>query len=221
MILTLIKSTQRRHYMKVTLIGTGNMGSGLAKHITKMGHTLVITGRDSAKANTLAETTGATFKMSNAAEDADVVIVATAYSDAVTALGAVGNLAGKVVIDITNPLTPDYSGLTIGYSTSAAEEIQKAFPTAKVVKAFNTVFAQTLASGPSLGGETVPVYFAGDDVAAKETVKALIQSTGFAAVDAGGLKNARYLEPLGGLNIYFGYGAGKGTAIAPKWIGLQ
>jgi 8-hydroxy-5-deazaflavin:NADPH oxidoreductase len=208
-------------YMKVTLIGAGNMGSGLANHITKAGHTLVITGRDSAKAKDLAETTGATFKASNAADGADVVIVATAYGDAVTALGAVGNLAGKVVIDISNPLTPDYMGLTIGHSTSAAEEIQKAFPTAKVVKAFNTVFAQTLASGPLLGGETVPVYFAGDDVAAKETAKTLIQSTGFVAVDAGGLKNARYLEPLGGLNIYFGYGAGKGTAIAPKWIGIK
>ena len=112
-------------------------------------------------------------------------------------------------------------GLTVGHTTSAAEEIQKAFPKARLVKAFNTVFAQTLASGPSLGGETVPVYFAGDDAAVKETVKTLIQSIGFAAVDAGGLKNARYLEPLGGLNIYFGYGAGKGTAIAPKWIGIR
>ncbi len=207
--------------MKITLIGAGNMGSGLAKHITKAGHTLVITGRDAAKAKALAERTGATFKTSNAADGADVVIVATAYGDAVTALGAVGNLSGKVVMDISNPLTADYMGLTIGHTTSAAEEIQKAFPAAKVVKAFNTVFAQTLASGPLLGGKAVPVYFAGDDTAAKESAKALIQSTGFAAVDAGGLKNARYLEPLGGLNIYFGYGAGKGTAIAPNWIGIQ
>ena len=207
--------------MKITLIGADNMGSGLAKHITKAGHALVITGRDAAKAKGLAETSGATFKASNAAEGADVVIVATAFGDAVTALGAVGDLTGKVVIDISNPLTADYMGLTIGHSTSAAEEIQTAFPKAKLVKAFNTVFAQALAAGPLLDGETIPVYFAGDDVAAKETVKALIQSIGFTPVDAGGLKNARYLEPLGGLNIYFGYGAGKGTAVAPKWIGLK
>jgi predicted dinucleotide-binding enzyme len=207
--------------MKVTLIGSGNMGSGLAKLITKAGHPLVIVGRDAAKAQDLARATGATVKAANAVEGADVVIVATAYADAVTALRAAGDTTGKVVIDITNPLTADYMGLTIGHVTSAAEEIQKAFPKAKVVKAFNTVFAQILGAGPSLGGETVPVYFAGDDVAAKEAVKALVQSTGFAAVDAGGLKNARYLEPLAGLNIYFGYGAGKGTAIAPKWIGIQ
>ncbi|MES2771187.1 MAG: NADPH-dependent F420 reductase [Pseudomonadota bacterium] len=207
--------------MNISLIGAGNMGSGLAKHITQAGHTLLISRRDVAKTKTLAETTGATFAASKAIEGADLVIVATAYGDAVPALAALGNLAGKVVVDITNPLTADYMGLSIGHSTSAAEEIQKAFPSAKVVKAFNTVFAQTLANGSSLNGEIVPVYFAGDDVAAKEKVKALIQSIGFAAADAGGLKNARYLEPLGGLNIYFGYGAGKGTSIAPKWIGIQ
>jgi predicted dinucleotide-binding enzyme len=111
--------------------------------------------------------------------------------------------------------------LTIGHSTSAAEEIQKAFPGAKVVKAFNTVFAQVIAGGPKLAGATVPVYFAGDDAAAKESVKSLIQSMGFAPVDAGALRNARYLEPLAGLNIYFGYGAGRGTAIAPAWIGIH
>jgi len=207
--------------MKVTLIGSGNMGSALAKQIAKAGHTLVIAGRDAVKAQALARENGATFKATDAADGADVVLVATAYPDAVTALRTVGDLAGKVVIDITNPLTADYMGLTLGHRTSAGEEIQKAFPAARVVKAFNTVFAQTLAAGPSLNGEIVPVYFAGDDVAAKETVKALVESLGFAPVDAGGLANARYLEPLGGLNIYFGYGAAKGTAIAPKWIGLQ
>jgi predicted dinucleotide-binding enzyme len=207
--------------MKVTLIGSGNMGSALAKQITKARHELVIAGRDAAKAKELATTVGAVFKEKAAAEGVDVVIVATAYADAIAALGSAGDLKRKIIIDITNPLTADYMGLTIGHSTSAAEEIQKAFPESRVVKAFNTVFAQTLAAGPVLAGVTVPVYFAGDDTPAKETVKALILSMGFAAVDAGGLKNARYLEPLAGLNIYFGYGAGRGTAIAPAWIGIQ
>jgi predicted dinucleotide-binding enzyme len=206
--------------MKVTLIGTGNMGSGLAKLITNAGHALVISGRDADKAQKLAQATGAKFKAANASEGAEVVIVATAFADAVAALRAAGDLTGKVVIDITNPLTDDYMGLTIGHSTSAAEEIQKAVPEAKVVKAFNTVFAQVLAGGAQLAGVTVPVYFAGDDIGAKDTVKALVQSLGFSPVDAGGLKNARYLEALGGLNIYFGYGAGRGTSIAPTWIGF-
>ena len=207
--------------MKVTLIGSGNMGSGLAKQISKAGHSLVITGRNAVKSTELARKVGATFKDKAAAEGADIVLVATSYSDAVGALRSVGDLSGKVIVDITNPLTADYMGLTIGHSTSAAEEIQKAFPKAKVVKAFNTVFAQVLAEGPTLAGQTVPVFFAGDDAGAKETVKSLIQSTGFSPVDAGGLKNARYLEPLAGLNVYFGYGAGRGTAIAPAWIGVK
>jgi 8-hydroxy-5-deazaflavin:NADPH oxidoreductase len=207
--------------MKVTLIGSGNMGSALATQISKAGHALVITGRNVDKAKELARATGAVFKDKAAADGADVVVVATAYPDAVAAMRSVGDLNGKVIVDITNPLTADYMGLTVGHSTSAAEEIQKAFPDARVVKAFNTVFAQVLAAGPTLAGTTVPVYFAGDDAAAKEVVKSLIQSTGFAPVDAGGLRNARYLEPVAGLNIYFGYGAGRGTAIAPAWIGIE
>jgi predicted dinucleotide-binding enzyme len=207
--------------MKVKLIGSGNMGSALATQISKAGHALVITGRNADKAKELARTTGAAFKDKAAADGADVVVVATAYPDAVAALQSAGDLNGKVIVDITNPLTADFMGLTIGHGTSAAEEIQKAFPGAKVVKAFNTVFAQVVAGGGKLNGETVPVYFAGDDAAAKETVRSLIKSLAFAPVDAGGLRNARYLEPLAGLNIYFGYGAGHGTAIAPAWIGIQ
>ncbi|WP_223871850.1 NADPH-dependent F420 reductase [Candidatus Dactylopiibacterium carminicum] len=123
------------------------------------------------------------------------------------------------MIDITNPLTADYMGLTLGYSSSAAEEIAKTVPGAHVVKAFNTVLAQVLAEGPAFGnGQTVPVFYAGDDAAAKQTVRTLIDSLGFTPVDAGGLQNARYLEPVAGLNIYFAYGAGHGTQIAPTWI---
>ena len=110
-------------------------------------------------------------------------------------------------------------GLTVGFDSSAAEEIAKAVPGAEVAKAFNTVFAQVLANGPAAaGGQVVPVYIASDSERAKQTAKALIKSIGFKAVDAGGLKNARYLEPLAGLNIYFEYGAGQGTSIAPTWI---
>ena len=206
--------------MNVTLIGSGNMGSGLAKQLTRAGHHLSILSREADKARQLAAQTGA--KVADAAvagRDAEVIIVATHYEDAVAALRQLGDLTGKTVVDITNPLTADYMGLTIGHATSAAEEIAKALPCAKVVKAFNTVFAQVLQEGPDFGGgRTVPVFYAGDDTAAKAQVKELIASTGFTPVDAGPLKNARYLEPLAGLNIYFGYGAGQGTAIAPAWI---
>ena len=123
------------------------------------------------------------------------------------------------MIDITNPLTADYMGLTLGHSTSASEEIAKAIPGAEVVKAFNTVFAPVLAEGADFGGgRKVSVFLASDSPAAKETARQLADSMGFETIDAGGLKNARYLEPLAGLNIYLGYGAGLGTSIAPTFI---
>jgi hypothetical protein len=207
--------------MNVLVIGAGNMGSAFVKQLVTAGHQVAVTARNAEKAQAVAAANpGArAVASSNAASQADVIVLATAYGDAVSALKSVGDLRGKVVIDITNPLTADYMGLTIGHSTSAAEEIAKAVPEAKVVKAFNTVFAQVLAEGANFGqGHVVPAYFAGDDAAAKTTVSALIESTGFKAVDAGPLKNARYLEAVAGLNIYFGYGAGKGTSIAPFWI---
>ncbi len=207
--------------MNITLIGAGNMGSAFVKQLTRAGHAVRITARDLAKAQTLAAAhPGATAAAAKEAlAGSDVVIVATGYADAVPALRSLGSLDGKVVIDITNPLTADYMGLTLGHSTSAAEEIAKALPGAEVVKAFNTLFAQVLADGPGFAdGQVAPVFVASDSDRAKQTAKALAESLGFAVIDAGGLKNARYLEPLAGLNIYLGYGAGLGTSIAPTWI---
>jgi predicted dinucleotide-binding enzyme len=207
--------------MNITLIGAGNMGAGFAKQLTAAGHKVRVTSRDLAKAQALASTyPGATaVAPAEALGNSEVVIVATGFADAVPALKALGPLEGRVVVDITNPLTNDYMGLTLGFETSAAEELAKALPGAQVVKAFNTVLAQVLADGPVFAnGQTVPVFYAGDDERAKQTVRALVESIGFQAVDAGGLKNARYLEPVAGLNIYFAYGAGQGTQISPTWI---
>lgn len=210
--------------MKVLVIGAGNMGSGFVKQLSAAGHTVSVTARDEAKAASVASqyTNAKAVPAAGAAEGQDLVILATGYGDAVPALQSLGNLQGKVVVDITNPLTADYMGLTLGHSTSASEEIAKAVPGAQVVKAFNTVLAQVLGQGATLAdGSKVTVFLAGDNEAAKATVKALAESLGFATADAGGLKNARYLEPVAGLNIYFAYGAGRGTAIAPAWQGFK
>lgn len=209
--------------MKVAIIGTGNMGKGLTKQIAKAGPHVTVTARGLDKAGALAKELAhvTAVPAAQALGGADVVVVATAYADAISALQSLGDLTGKVVIDITNPLTADYMGLTIGHTTSAGEEIAKAVPGAQVVKAFNTVFAQILTEGPQLQGKSVPVFYATDSGQARETVRVLIESTGFAAVNAGPLKNARYLEPVAGLNIYFAYGAGHGTGVAPAWIGIE
>jgi 8-hydroxy-5-deazaflavin:NADPH oxidoreductase len=191
--------------MKVLVIGAGNMGSAFVKQISAAGHQVSVTA---AKVAALAAQYPGVKAVASAsaAEGQDVVVLATGYADAVSALQSVGNLQGKVVVDITNPLTPDYMGLTLGHSTSASEEIAKAIPGAYVVKAFNTLFAQVLAQGSTLAdGSKATVFYAGDEDSAKQSVRALAESLGFATADAGGLKNARYLEPLAGLNIYFGY----------------
>lgn len=205
--------------MKVTIIGAGNMGAALANQLALAGHQVRITARDLEKAAALNRSGVVAVPAQQAVENADAVIVATSYGDAIAALASVGSLAGKVVIDITNPLSADYMSLTLGHTTSAAEEIAKAFPDAQVVKAFNTLFAQVIAAGADFGnGQKASTFVASDSERAKQTVSTLAQSMGFEVVDAGGLKNARYLEPLAGLNIYLGYGAGRGTSIAPAWL---
>jgi 8-hydroxy-5-deazaflavin:NADPH oxidoreductase len=207
--------------MKITVIGAGNMGAAFVKQLTRAGHQVSVTARDAAKAAQVAAANpGAkAVAVAGAAAGADAVVLATGYADAVGALQSVGGLQGMPVIDITNPLTADYMGLTIGHSTSAAEEIARAVPGTEVVKAFNTVFAQVLAEGADFGnGRKVSVFVAADSERAKQAARDIAESIGFDVVDAGGLKNARYLEPLAGLNIYLGYGAGLGTGIAPTWI---
>jgi predicted dinucleotide-binding enzyme len=210
--------------MKVLVIGAGNMGAAFSHQLIKAGHQVSITARSQDKAQAVAAANPGVQAVAtaNAAQQAEVIVLATGYSDAVSALQSVGSLQGKTVIDITNPLTADYMGLTLGHTSSAAEEIAKALPQANIVKAFNTVFATVLAAGADFGnGQTVSTFVASDSNEAKQQVSTLAHSMGFKVIDAGGLKNARYLEPLAGLNIYLGYGAGLGTNMAPTWIHKQ
>lgn len=205
----------------IGIIGAGNMGAGLAQRLAAAGHTVRITARDMAHAEQAAAKAGANARAVRPeaiAQGADLLVLAVPYGAAVDALRAAGDLAGVTVVDLTNPLTADMTGLVVGYTTSAAEEIQKAVPQAKVVKAFNTIFAQLLTAPP--GGAGAQVFYAGDDARAKDAVRALIAGAGFEAVDAGPLANARQLEPLGLLNIYLGYVAGRGTGVAPAWVAV-
>jgi hypothetical protein len=206
--------------MSIAILGAGAMANGLAGLFAKAGYKVVVGARDVSKAQTVASAAGHGARgdtIAAAAKAADAIVLAVPFAAAAETLAAAGDLSGKAIVDITNPLTPDYMGLTIGHSTSAGEEIQKLAPKAKVVKAFNTVFAQVLANGGKAGGRPATVFIAGDDASANGAVEAIARKAGFEVVQTGGLKLARYLEPLAGLNIALGYGRGLGTDIAPTW----
>ena len=206
--------------MKLGIIGAGNMGSAFAKRLAAAGHEVIITAQNLSHSEQAASAAGGSVRSvphGQIAAEAELLILATPYGGAVEALRGAGDTNGKIVIDITNPLNAEMSALTVGFTSSAAEEIQKAAPGARIVKAFNTVFAQIL-GGEATNNAKVQVLYAGDDSAAKDSVRSLIESAGFESVDAGPLANARYLEPLGMLNIYLGYVAGRGTGDAPAWI---
>lgn len=206
--------------MNLLILGAGHMGSALARRFAAAGHGVCLVATSIEKARSIAASIPGTVAVDAAgsAADVDTVVLATPFDSAVEALRGVGPLDGKIVVDITNPLTTDYAGLTVGHTTSAAEEIAKAFPQAEVVKAFNTLFAQVLGEGARFGDAIAPTFVAADSARAKATATALAESMGFDVIDAGPLKNARYLEPLAGLNIHLGYGAGLGTGIAPTWL---
>lgn len=203
--------------MTTAIIGLGNMGSGLARRLAGKGN-LVLAARNEAAATTLAAEIGAKSASIDAAiAAADTVILALPYGSALD-LAKSGALDGKVVVDISNPVKPDFSGLTLGFDTSAAEEIQSAAPGAKVVKAFNTIFASLFAA-PRDDTANVPVFLAGEDAAVAQ-VETLVKDAGFAVEKTGTLEAARLLEPVGMLNIRLAYGLGRGTAIAPAWLSL-
>ena len=190
--------------MKIGIIGDGNVGSALQRGLSKAGHDARAVGNDPAQ-------------VQEAARQAEVVIVAVPFGAIVDVVRTVGGeVTGKVVIDATNALNPDMT-LAVGLTTSGAEELQKKLPGARVVKAFNTAFAQHMDAG-TVKGEQLTALAAGDDANAKKTVIELAKGIGFDAVDAGPLTSARLLEPLALQNILLGYVLGMGSEIGFRLV---
>ncbi|GHD49360.1 diguanylate cyclase [Mycetocola manganoxydans] len=183
----------------VTIIGAGNMGSAIATIATTGGHSVQVLARDAAKAAVNAQVTAGTV---GDAITGDVVVLAVPYPAVAELLGTyAGQLDGKVLVDLTNPLDfATFDSLVVPADGSAASEIAAQVPEASVVKAFNTTFAGTLASG-TVGDEKTTVLLAGDDADAKATLAAIIESGNLQAVDAGSLKRARELESIGFLQL--------------------
>ena len=178
--------------MKIAIIGAGNMGSGLARALAAAGYDVAIGNHEPSKAAALATEIGGSARgggIAAAVKLADTVILAVPYGVMAGAIKEAGDLSGKILVDISNPITADFKGLVIGHTTSAAEEIQALAPSARVVKAFNTIFAGLLPAEARMG-KTLQVFLASNDAAAKEAVAKLAKSIDFEPVDAGPLSNA-------------------------------
>ncbi|MHC1770391.1 MAG: NADPH-dependent F420 reductase [Flexilinea sp.] len=191
---------------KIAIIGNGNVGNALAEGLRRGGHEIRFSPKNRQEES-----------LREVSVWGDVVILAVpwgAYAEISKTLG--NTLNDKVVVDVSNVMTPNME-LAIGFTTSGAEELQKMIPKAKVVKAFNTVFSRTMSTGKVLG-EQLTVLVAGDDPDSKATVRKLAEDIGFDSVDAGPLKSARYLESLGMLNIFLGFGQKLGNEIGFKLV---
>jgi 8-hydroxy-5-deazaflavin:NADPH oxidoreductase len=203
--------------MDVTIIGTGNMARGIATRAVAGGHNVTLIGTDPDKAKQLADEVGA--KAGEGTIEGDVVVPAVWYGSVDRVLQQYGDqLDGKVVVDITNAVDPDtFEPLDIA-AGSIAQEIAAKVPGAKVVKAFNTTFAGTLAEG-EVAGNPLDVFIASDDEDAKQKVSELAESSGLRPVDAGPLRRARELEALGYLHMTLQDGLGTGYGSTVKVLG--
>lgn len=187
----------------VTVIGSGNVGSAVAALAAKGGAQVQVLGRDQDKAAALAAEVSGTAGAIGEAITGEIVVLAvpvTAFDELVAAYGA--QLEGKVVVDVTNPVDfATFDSLTVPADSSAAAELQAKLPGAKVVKAFNTLFAGVLAAGQVGGDVPAVVLVAGDDESAKSALIELVTAGGVKGVDAGSLKRAREMEAVGFLQM--------------------
>jgi hypothetical protein len=186
--------------MNIAIIGSGNIGGGLARAWRRKGHSVTFGARDpnEAELTTLAREIGAqTATVADCVKSAEVIALAMPFAALDSVISATGDLAGKVVIDCTNAVKRGPDGMTLeyGHTTSSGELVQSKLPKARVVRSFNAQGAENLAN-PVYGGIAASNFYCGDDADAKHTVAQLIADLGFEPIDAGPMTSARLLEPL-------------------------
>jgi predicted dinucleotide-binding enzyme len=208
--------------MHVTLIGTGNMARGIGSRVLAGGHHLTVVGKDAQRAEAVAADIGGEGIVRTAVLgdplEAEVVVLAVYYPDARAAVERYADqLAGKVVVDITNPVNETFDGLVVPPDGSATNELAGLAPGARFVKAFNTTFAGPLTKG-TVAGQTLDVLIAGDDEDAKGKVAALARDGGLNPIDVGPQARARELEAAGLLHMGVQNVLGTGFASALKIV---
>lgn len=204
--------------MKIGIVGSGNVGGTLGKRWARGGHEIIFSSRNpqSEKLQKLLAESGQNARAAAVADgvaQSDMVLLATPWPATKQAISDAGSLAGKVLIDATNPLLPDLSGLEVGTTSSGGELVAEWAAGAKVVKAFNAIGYNIMAD-PDFYGRNALLFFCGDDADAKTAVKGLATELGFDARDAGPLRQARLLEPFALLWISLAYAQGFGREFA-------
>ncbi|HWG89619.1 MAG TPA: NAD(P)-binding domain-containing protein [Candidatus Thermoplasmatota archaeon] len=189
---------------RIGIIGDGNVGTALTNGLTRGGYEVRTIGKEPAKVKEVGQW-------------ADTIILAVPFGERENALRELGDVNGKVIVDVTNALAPDMSLAVDPRKESGAEQLQRIAKGAKVVKAFNTVFAHHMDKG-TVHGEQLTVLVAADDEQAKARTMELARAIGFDAVNAGPLQNARWLETLGLLNINLGFVVGHGPAVGFRFV---
>lgn len=192
--------------MKIAIVGAGRVGKALGGAWKAAGHSVVfaVRGPDHARFKPLAEQGFALAGLTDAAKDAEIIVLAVPWTEATAVIETLGPLNGKIVIDPTNPVSPDFE-MELGFDDSAGETVALLAQGARVVKAFNTTGAENMTNAKSFSAKPV-MFVAGDDTDAKKTVSKLADEIGFEPIDAGPLKASRYLEPMAMQWIKLAYG---------------
>jgi predicted dinucleotide-binding enzyme len=200
--------------MKIAIIGTGNVGTALGINWNKSNHEIIYGSRNPQdEKHVELEKFAQVLTLSQAAMQGDVIVLATPWQSTEEAIHEMGStLDAKIVIDATNPLKPDLSGLLLYGDTSGGEQIAKWAPTSKVVKALNSAFAKVM-EHPEINGVKSMMLIAGDDVPALNTVAGLVDDLGFQSQKMNGISNSRLLEMVGLTLITLGYKEGLGNEI--------
>ncbi|MHA2298749.1 MAG: NADPH-dependent F420 reductase [Candidatus Hodarchaeales archaeon] len=202
--------------MKIGIIGTGNMGMGLAKQFVKNDHEVLIGSRNPEKAKEKLEIFSEKVKVGTVqevVEFGEVIALAVKFPVIIDVLKTIGPLDGKIILDLTNPV-----GIKLDKETSAAEEIAKVIPGAKIVKAFNTIFSSIIHSNPEFGDQKATLFYCGNDEEAKNKVAKLAEEMGYEPLDAGSLEMARFTEAMTLFLIHLSSKMKMGSGIAFKLL---
>ncbi len=204
--------------MKIGVLGAGSVGAALGKAWAKRGHEVMFGVRDvnASKVKTLLAEAGANARagtVSEAVTGADAIALTLTWEAVPEVLKQIGELSGKVLLDCTNPLVGNQLDASLDLGMSGGEQVAAWMPKARVVKVFNTVGWETM-ENPRYGNEVATMFYAGDDLEAKQIAAGLAREIGFEPVDVGALSASKFLESLAGLWGQLAYSQGMGRNIA-------